>query len=319
MRRFRAIQLSIPLTILLIAVAACETDRPGDADNDLTASAPTITSPVAKTPTPTPTPTPLVGEPPIVTVEIVSAPERDPAVIDLSNLSAEQILATAESNFLKSDSYLADVFVTHFLGDRLGNDETIASRTLIEFGPNLLAHTIETSDETETEHLYVRGFSYSRPHNQPDHPWFVMGRERLDAVRWLNMFIGGIGNPQLVATREENGRTLVELTGSFHLASSGPPAITFKRVWKTSSSIVIDADLMLPVSVAIEYISEFRDLETDELLGTNGLIGEATISAYGQVVVHADHPTDLVPTPVPPPPATPTPSPTPLSAEMPGT
>ncbi len=312
---YKPIKVFAGSVALLLIAAACSAEQSRETpqhDETIVAGTlqvsptPTATPILASTPTPTPTAIIIPISGPRVSV---GGRDDPPTVqVDLAELDASQILDLAQERFARSDSYLAEVTTTNLFDD----GTRLVTHSSVAVGPDQLAQGTETRDGKKIDLLYVKGFSYERPTSPPDQQWFATGRKMLDAVTRLGDAIARMGgNPEIVETYEENGKTMIEIAGSFHTGSSGPPPTSFKRSMDNSAAIVIDAERMLPVSIDINYVFENRHIETDELLFVFGFETTATVSLYGQVVVEAEHPRNLVPTPVPTAEvATPTPTPT---------
>ncbi len=310
MSTLRAMKLFALSTLLLAVASACTSSQNKLAEQIVTP--PTATA--VPTPTVQPQIRPVVNPTPTPIVQVSINSDIDPpaANVDYLELDASEIVILAKGRFSESDSYVANVRFTS-----LYDGNTLPTDTLIEQGSSGVAHGNEFRTNQEFELLYVKGFSYERPVMQSNQPWLATGRMRLGAVDNLGMSIRGFrGNPdlELVAVREQNGQTLIEISGSFVTGSSGPPPAPWKRTMDNSATMIVVAETMLPVSIKINYVFENRDLETDVLMFVFGMIIESTISNYGQVTVTADHPRNLVPTKTPPgvviPTVTPTTTPT---------
>lgn len=234
----------------------------------------------------------------------------DPVSVETEELDAETILARAELSFQKADSYRA--IVTH---ETVRNEEVKTTVSTVQVSRNLVARGQISYSWGEQELLFVKGFSYARPTDPPDHAWFEMGRKQLKPIIDLAAAITSIANPELISVTKVNGRRVFELSGDFYDGRSGPPPPREHEYrYIHGATITIDAETMLPITVSGSYRQETVNSTTGEITSATGWSTEASVTDYGQVLFDADHPTDLVPTPSPPGFMPSTPSPTALSS-----
>lgn len=224
----------------------------------------------------------------------------------------EQIVKAAHENFFAANSYSAEMTYESFIDHEEWN-----YKTSLFVGPNHRTMGTEHRGSTTVDILYVLGFSYERPADEPDHPWSEMGRGFPEAVERLRSAVGWLRNADTVTTEVMNGRTVYRVEGAFNpLASAGccPPPPGARRVQQGFATMVVDAQTLLPISVSTEFTHQVIEEATGNVIFDSRSTTQASISNYGRVRVEAEHPYNLVPTPTPvhpdPPTVTPTATPT---------